>query len=70
MKAFLGLSASVCITIYTALFKPRALDFLFFLSVAPLAVGMVALMFVNQVPFVQLSEWETAKGCCTTGEGN
>ncbi|KAK9815489.1 hypothetical protein WJX72_004521 [[Myrmecia] bisecta] len=59
LKSCVGLSASVFTTLYVAFFQPDAVRFLVFLAVAPAAVGLAALPFINYVPFIQSSELES-----------
>ncbi|KAK9806691.1 hypothetical protein WJX73_008884 [Symbiochloris irregularis] len=50
LKSYLGLSASICTSVYIAVFKPNELDFLIFLAVAALALGAIAVPFLNYAP--------------------
>ena len=59
LKAFVGLSASVFSTLYLGLFASHVVRFLAFLCLAPAAVALAALPFLNCVPFVQCSELES-----------
>lgn len=54
LKAFLGLSASAYITIYVSFLEPNAIKFLLVLAVAPVSVALVASLFINYVPFIQI----------------
>ncbi|KAK9856767.1 hypothetical protein WJX84_006938 [Apatococcus fuscideae] len=56
LKGFLGLSASICTTIYVGLFKPDQQAFLLFLALFPAALGSLALPLVNHVPFEEQSQ--------------
>ncbi|KAK9862055.1 hypothetical protein WJX84_008210 [Apatococcus fuscideae] len=56
LKGFLGLSASICTTIYIGLFKPDQQSFLLFLALFPAALALLSLPFVNQVPFEEQSQ--------------
>ncbi|KAK9818432.1 hypothetical protein WJX72_012528 [[Myrmecia] bisecta] len=54
LKAFLGLSASVYITIYVAFLEPNEVSFLKLLALAPTAVALVCMIFINYVPYIQV----------------
>ena len=56
LKGFLGLSASICATIYIGVFKPHELSFLLFLALFPAALGLLALPLLNVVPFEEQSQ--------------
>ena len=68
LKSFLGLSASLMSTIYVAAFQPDGLSFLLFVACLPVAVGIVTIPFLNQVPYVEVSEIEDQHQYLTTGE--
>lgn len=61
LKAFLGLSASAYITIYVSFLEPNAIKFLLVLAVAPVSVALVASLFINYVPFIQIEPHTKAR---------
>ena len=67
LKSFLGLSASLMSTVYVAAFQPDGLSFLLFVACLPVAVGVVTIPFLNQVPYVEASEIEDQHQYMTTG---
>ncbi|KAK9814114.1 hypothetical protein WJX72_000842 [[Myrmecia] bisecta] len=67
MKSFLGISASVCTSIYLAAFQPHALRFLFFMALVPVTLGGASALFMNHVPYVEASEVVHEDRFCSTG---
>ena len=68
LKGFLGLSASICATIYIGVFKPDQRSFLLFLALFPAVLAVLALPFVNLVPFEEQSESPAVHKGFTPGE--
>ncbi|PSC71180.1 MFS general substrate transporter isoform B [Micractinium conductrix] len=58
LKAGIGLSGSLFASVYSGVFAPARAPFLLFLGLGPLAVGLLALPFLNTCTFVQVSELE------------
>ncbi|KAK9818151.1 hypothetical protein WJX72_007867 [[Myrmecia] bisecta] len=67
LKSFVGISAATYTTLYVAAFRPHAIRFLLFIGIAPVVIGIVAIPFMNHVPFRQRSELELHETSCTTG---
>ncbi|GBF87528.1 MFS general substrate transporter [Raphidocelis subcapitata] len=67
LKSFLGLSASIYTTVYTAAFAPDAVTFLLVLGLAPAAICSVLSLFVNYVPFVEACEMAHTPGSPAVG---
>ena len=54
-------------TIYVAAFQPDGLSFLLFVACLPVAVGVMTIPFLNQVPYLEASEIEDQHQYMTTG---
>lgn len=67
LKALLGLSASAYTTVYVAFLEPDERSFLLLLAIAPSAVALICVPFINFVPFIQIEPHTKVSPKCGSG---